>query len=284
MHADAIKAIQQSVAIEQANKSLPPAAANGAIALPADFKLTSLEHLMPHRQHFRGAFSTTDVDEFTSYVKDHTQHGMTCFIDAQDMNATTIFDMVNEDGDALHNDHRAWIGLKRTPEFQDLFNTDGNSLSQQAMAEYLEDNIDHVTFLTKDDENGERETIPRARAINTIRNVTIQANKMAESSVGDFDAEVSVLERTSASGKSGELPSVVRFTLKPYDTDAIGEYTFDCRLSITTGDAVKMKLSIRSLDRTLNVIARNFADAIRERLDDAEMHLYLGKFSSTIQP
>lgn len=280
MSESAIKAIQESESIKAANAELP-AGSQSVIALPDSFHVHDLEKYMPTRSYFRGEFKTSDIDQFTSYVKKNEQDCMACFIDHESMRAETIFDLLDDMGLPLHAKHTASVKLKSTPEYSTLISNSGRQLSQKNIAEFLEDHIDFVTFLADGDQDGEMAEIHRVKAINAIRNITIESSSREDNSVGDFNAERSVLESTNAHSGNETLPKLIRFKLKPYDTDALEEYDFDCRLSLSKRDGeLNMKLSIRSLDRIQNQIAKDFAAAIKDRLDGVSMDIYTGEFNA----
>lgn len=199
-------------------------------ALPSDFKLHDLEHLLPVRRRLRGAMSTRDIKSFAKYVSRFADEGATVFVDGDDMTARAILDLgsVRAPG---HCEHRAILKPESSAEFFAFTTATATRahLSQRALAEFIED---YNTEISCWDSAGNH--IENKHAVAAIRNTTIESARNSESKVENLSAEASEFERVAATSRTGQLPAAIDFTCSPYHGFAVR--TFAARVSVVTSD------------------------------------------------
>jgi uncharacterized protein YfdQ (DUF2303 family) len=185
---------------------------------PASCTLTNLEPYQLSRDRFRGNLNTHSLKAFAAYVERHIggedDKGASGFVDQDAMRATVIFNLGTPD-DAGHGDDRATLTLKPTAAYKALAEVVGRSLSQQQLAEFLEDWAPHIT------------------AINVVRRMQIKATSELNSEVGDMSNRRSAMEEIEARSLE-TLPTTFVFSTKPYDPLSVADITL--RLSVITGD------------------------------------------------
>src|SRR5690606_25800136 len=137
---------------------------------------------------FRGALKTHALHDFARYVENHvgseTPGG---FIDQDAMSATVVFNLGTPEC-AGHGDDIATLTLKPTVSYSAVQAIVGRTLSQQALAEWMEDWAPHIQAMA----GGEQLNI--VQAINGIRKMTIRATSQRDSAVGDFSASRSAMD------------------------------------------------------------------------------------------
>ncbi|HFG0527757.1 TPA: DUF2303 family protein, partial [Salmonella enterica] len=86
--------------------------------LPAGTGVESLERFALERFRFRGAMTTTSIEDFVRYSKGYasTTEKARCFIDADHMTARSVFNIGTLDNPG-HADNVASITLKQTAPF-----------------------------------------------------------------------------------------------------------------------------------------------------------------------
>lgn len=204
---------------------------SNVVVLPESVSMQSLEKYQPARDRFRGSLKTQSLSDFSKYVERHIRAGLEIesagFIDQDAMSATVIFNLGNPDW-AGHADDRATLTLKPSAAYTAVQAIVGKALSQQALAEWLEDWAPHIIATAGD------ETLSIAAAISGVRKMTIKATSQRDSSVGDFSASRSAMDDIEA--KSQEtLPQAFMFQVVPFE--GLGESTINLRLSVITGEA-----------------------------------------------
>jgi len=199
------------------------------VVLPSEVSMHSLERYQPNRDRFRGQLKTQSLRDFSKYVELHndasdaeTPGG---FIDQDAMSATVIFNLGTPD-EAGHGDDLATLTLKQSAAYTAVQAIVGKSLSQQTLAEWLEDWAPNITATAGD------EVLTIAAAISGVRKMTIKATSQRDSSVGDFSANRSSMDDIEA--KSLEtLPTAFLFQVVPFE--GLGASTITLRLSVITG-------------------------------------------------
>ncbi|HEK0743870.1 TPA: DUF2303 family protein, partial [Proteus mirabilis] len=180
-----------SLSLEAIEKSLCP-----AIVLPNEFKVSSLENLQEGRFRFRGEMKTTSISDFVKYsIKNAIDEGVSCFIDADEMSAKTIFN-IGTIGEPGHADNTALVKLKQTAPFAALLKIDGVKYRQKQLAEWLEDWHDYLMAFDADGN-----VLDIKQAISAVRRITIESTRSAEHEDADFSAKRSVLENVEARSK-----------------------------------------------------------------------------------
>nr|WP_288453406.1 YfdQ family protein [uncultured Pseudomonas sp.] len=206
-------------------------AAEGDIlaVLPEGARTVNLEPYQGQRNRFRGALSTHSIRDFSGYVTAHLDDEPlrpAGFINQNNMSACVIFNL----GDTImpgHADDTATLALKPTAAFKAVEAIVGQKLSQQALAEWLEDWARNI------EASAGEEKLDIVAAINGIRRMTIKATSQRDSAVGDLSASRSAMDEIEA--KSLEiLPTSFHFTTVPYE--GLAPALISLRLSIITGD------------------------------------------------
>lgn len=265
----AIQELQQNPTTIEANKILASHSLQvPSIALPKDFTITDLECQLPAPVRKRGTMSTNSIDSFAGYVIEESSDSSVCFVLAEKMTATAI---LNHGSTASpgHGDYSAKLTLEKLPDYIAMLRIDEQRLSQQSMAEWLEEYRHCITFL-----DGEGAPITSVKAISAVRNVKTKSERTADNQVGNFSASRGILE--SAEVKADGLPSFITFKCSPYDPLIEREFTF--RVSATTGDTPTFGLRSMNLAKIQLEIAEEFAELIRNELRDEAVPVYIGQF------
>ncbi|HDU2616186.1 YfdQ family protein [Proteus terrae] len=257
-----------SLSLDAIEKSLCP-----AIVLPNDFKVSSLENLQEGRFRFRGEMKTTSISDFVKYsIKNAIDEGVSCFIDADEMSAETIFNL-GTIGEPGHADNTAVVKLKQTAPFTALLKMDGVKYRQKELAEWLEDWRDYLMAFDADGN-----VLDIKQAISAVRRITIESTRSAEHEDADFSAKRSVLENVEARSKD-VMPTAFQFTCTPYDE--LKERSIKLRYSVLTGgDVPVLVLRIVQLENLKEQIAQEFRNLLCDEFDESEIETFIGKFSA----
>lgn len=268
---DALQHIQDLALAASAN---PVSVDGGAdvVALPESVRLTNLEQYKLGRDRFRGALKTHSPRDFTRYVERHVgeaPEGTGGFIDQDAMSATVIFNL-GAPGAAGHGDDTATLTLKPTAAYSAVLAIIGRKLSQQELAEWMEDWAPHIQALDGDTQ------LPIAQAINGIRKMTLKATSQRDSAVGDFSASRSAMDEIEAKSQD-VLASTLRFTTVPFE--GLQPATLPLRLSVLTGSETPvLKLRWVGEETQREEFAREF-QGVLERDVGGLVPLTLGTFN-----
>ncbi|WP_296232287.1 DUF2303 family protein [uncultured Pseudomonas sp.] len=240
---------------------------------PASCTLTNLEPFQLGRDRFRGSLNTHSLKAFANYVERHIggeeDTGAAGFVDQEAMSATVIFNLGTPD-DAGHGDDRATLTLKPTAAYKALLEVVGRSMSQQQLAELLEDWAPHITASAGDQQ------LNTLAAINAVRRMQIKATAELNSEVGDLNNRRSAMEEIEA--KSLEtLPTAFVFTAKPYDPLNVADITL--RLSVITGEkAPVLKLRWVGQEAQQEAFAEEFQQVLESEVGGL-LPLTIGTYS-----
>ncbi|ELL2822881.1 DUF2303 family protein, partial [Escherichia coli] len=212
-----------------------------AVIIPENHQIKSLEHLELGRSRFRGKLSTTSIADFVRYSSAYSegQPGARCFIDADNMCATSVFNLGTL-ANAGHADNTAAIALKKTAPFCALLAFNGEKSNQKRLAEWLEDWSD---FLTAFDAEGK--VLPIKQAVSAVRRITIESVQSADHEAADFSGKQSLMQSVEAKSKE-IMPVAFEFKCVPYE--GLSERRFSLRNSILTGDTPLFVLRIVQLE------------------------------------
>lgn len=273
MDKDAIKQIQQTQTAEAMRTSInEQALSTPLIAVPKDFEIENLERYMEGRTRYRGKMTTVSLQAFVEFCKAHDNDGARCFVDSEDMDAKTFFNLGTEDSPG-HADFSAYVKLNQTAEFKTLLDINGDQKSQKQMAEWLEDWQEYITPYS-----GEGEAINIVKAIAAVRRLEINASRKEDHDVQNFRESKSALESIEARSDHG-MPAGFRFTCVPYQ--GLEERSFEVRLSILTGgDAPKLTSRIRRLEQQQEQMGLEFMDKLSNAFSDQKIETYMGSFSA----
>lgn len=239
--------------------------------LPKDVDVASLERFHETRFRFRGALNTTSIEDFVKYSTGFAAPGVRCFIDADSMQAVSIFNIGTLDSPG-HADNTASIGLKKTAPFLGLLRINGERNSQKELAEWLEDNRD---FLTAFDADGN--VLEIKQAVSAVRRITIEAISSSDHEESDTGAKRSLMESVEAKSKD-VMPAAFEFKCVPYE--GLKERPFKLRYSVIASDRPILVLRIVQLEAEEEKIAAEFRDLLVEKFDGVDVECFIGKFKA----
>lgn len=244
-----------------------------AVLVPDGVTTESLENLMVNRYRFRGDMKTTSIDDFAEYSKGYAGEGVRCFIDAEEMRATTVFNIGTLAAPG-HADNCAHLRLKKTSPFRSLLEVNGTKYRQKALAEWIEDWND---FLTAYDAEGNKMDIKQAAG--AVRRITIEAKRNADYEDQDMSASRSVMESVEAKAKEKfTLPSRFEFECIPYE--GLPNRKFRLRFSILTRDEPVLVVRIIQLETAEEEMAKEFRDLLIQKFEGQHIETFIGNFSS----
>lgn len=228
---------------------------------PASCTLTNLEPYQLSRDRFRGTLNTHSLKAFSAYVERHIggeeDTGAAGFVDQDAMRATVIFNL-GTPAYAGHGDDRATLTLKPTAAYKALLEVAGRSMSQQQLAEFLEDWAPHITASAGD------QKLNTLAAINAVRRMQIKATSELNSEVGDLNNRRSAMEEIEARSLE-TLPTTFVFTAKPYDPLSVADITL--RLSVITGEkAPVLKLRWVGQEAQQEAFAEEFQQVLTDEI------------------
>lgn len=272
----AIQAIQESSGINAAVNAVELALqGNDAVALPDSFAVHDLENFRPNRRRARGTMSTSVVESFFKYTKEHKENGASIFVNPDDMTATTVLNFGNPDK-AGHCDNLAQLKLKKTAAYVALItHATGQRLTQTQAAEFFEDwvgVVDVVEFFG--DDGG---VIESKKAIAALRKLTIESMHKLEASEQKLGATRSTFESVQASS-SESAPTNVMMSFKAYES--LEPREFNLRLSIITGgDKPAITLRIQNHELHQEQMAKELERIIAAEFKGTEIPVFLGTYN-----
>jgi uncharacterized protein YfdQ (DUF2303 family) len=274
MDSTAIQAISALSAAQLAQNEIS-AYTEGAVVIPKDYTLQSLEKLRLAPNHFRGQYSTSVLSQFISYIDNHGTSETSVFINQDTMSANAIIDMGYID-DPKWGKHRAEVALKRTPAYGDLLDFNNVTVDQQTFIDFAEDWQDNVLFYYGEPEFAEAEAFKPT--IKTLRKLKTSATATTENEVGNFSANRSAMEQIEISAGNQEPPTGFIFKTIPHD--GFEEVAFNCQLrAITDGKSVQLKYRIAQLERHKEQIAEQFKDKIVSGVRVDGINIFIGTMS-----
>lgn len=267
----AIQELQQCPTTAEANKILAGLGLQvPSIALPKDFNITNLEGRLPAPVRKRGTMSTNSIASFVNYVSSESTDHSACFVLADKMVATAILNHGNAEK-PQHGDYRAKVALEKLPDYEAMLRIDGAKLSQQTLAEWLEEYRHCITFL-----DSQGNTITAVKAISAVRNVKTKRESTAENKVDNLSTSRGIFESAEINGDG--FPSFIKFTCQPYNPLSEREFVF--RLWATTDNIPTFGLKSMNLAKTQLFIAEEFAELIVNELSDDAVPVYIGSFGT----
>jgi len=243
-----------------------------AIALPEKVQVVSLERYNANRFRFRGNLKTANIADFVRYCRKHEDDGVSCFIDAENMAAVTIFNLGTLELPG-HADNTAVLGLKKTAPFSALLDINGVKNRQKELAEWLEDWSEYLTAFTADGE-----VLDIKKAIGGVRKITIESSRNSDHEDSDFGAKRSVFESVEAKSKE-EMPAAFEFKCISYE--GLGERRFHLRYSVLTGgDSPILVLRIVQLEEINEAIATEFKELLEHQFNNSKIDTFIGTFKA----
>lgn len=241
--------------------------------VPENAQIESLERFNSQRFRFRGAMTTTSIDDFARYSKGYASDSepARCFIDADNMTARSVFNIGTLDNPG-HADNVASITLKKTAPFRALLQIDGQRLKQKQIAEWLEDWSDYLLAFDADGK-----TMEISQAAQAVRRITIQQATQQDHETGDFAGKKSLMQSVEASSKD-VMPVAFEFKCVPYE--GLGERRFSLRNSLLTSDEPCFVLRIVQLEAQEEAIANEFRDLLISKFDGESVETFIGNFKA----
>lgn len=271
MDATFLKQLQEQIIIGMGNDYLKDLDYK-AVILPREYGIENLEKFEPHRSRFRGTMTTRNMDTFAEYVEKHCEDDSVCFVDADRMAASTIFNFGNKELPG-HCDNKASLSLLPSVEYEAVLGLNNTHHSQKDFAEWLEDWASH---LIAEDDDGKQ--LDMKKAIHSIRRLTIETKTEQNHEEGNFRSKRSAMEDVEAKSKENPLPAFLYFNCTPYPD--FNEYVITLRVSVLTGgSAPKLVARIVSLDSLKNDIAEEFQQKVNKQIDGF-VKTYIGSFQS----
>ncbi|HGY9618062.1 DUF2303 family protein [Pseudomonas putida] len=223
---EALQLITQTI-LASANQVLDTNGGHTVALVPDGFRPHNLEQYQISRDRFRATLNTHSLDDFSNYVANHTTDGQqpAGFVNQDNMSATVLFNLGDADQPG-HGDDTATLTLKPTAAYSALQAVAGKSLTQQQLAEFLEDWMPHLIASAND------EKLEMPAAINAIRRMSIKATSQQDSVVGDLAASRSAMDAIEARSLE-TLPTTFIFTTPPFDALQPADITL--RVSVITG-------------------------------------------------
>lgn len=275
MDSTAIKEIQNGAIALELGKRVNDTEVPVAV-IPKDFNVHSLERYQEFRSRLRASLNTSHIDSFVGYIgAQRADDGDPIFVDPDDVSAKVIFDLGDEQTPG-HCDHTAILKLRKTAAFEayeDLFERIGRGgIGQRALAEWVEDWRSCIFAYGEEDSE-----IDVKRLIATIRRVSIEGIRKADSSEENYSSSRTTLEEITAKSEAGELPEWLEFVTEPYH--GLPQQKFRFRISIRTGgDQLSFGAFRIQEGRDAEVIGENFIAELKQHLPEAT--LYQGVFSA----
>tara|TARA_R110002074_G_scaffold83306_1_gene185451 strand:- start:771 stop:1595 length:825 start_codon:yes stop_codon:yes gene_type:complete len=263
----AIAEIQKSITTGRLNDELAELKLISVplIARPKEFDIQSLEQYMPAPTRQRGAIFTTSVNDFVQFTLDNKQEDATiCLIDAEAMKANARLNHGTSDSPGF-SDHSITLALKETPDYVELQKINGSKKSQRDLAEWVEEYVDNLTFLSADGTE-----IPSTKAFTAIRNVKEKAVQESENKISNFEESRGVL--ASASMTTDNMPAYIQMNITAYPD--LEDRVFNMRVSYHK-DSGSFSLRVIKLTQIQDEMAVEFADLVRGKLDG--ISVYIGR-------
>lgn len=247
--------------------------------IPERTSIKSLEDFNKQRDNFRGSFNTESVESFIDYNKAQTGDNSTCFIDAEEMKANTIFDLGTKET-PLHCQHQASLALSQTSDYKSLLDVIGH-VSQKTLSDFIEDWSDNISCFAEAVEDNEAVSIPNKFAVQAVRKVTIESSAQVENEVGDFKGKTSVFQQAEARAgdSSKSLPALILFKCAPYN--GLKDYEFKVRVSVITSESKPVfSLRIVNHEKQCDEMVDEFMSIITQKLSGTDIKTYIGNFNS----
>lgn len=257
---ETIEAIQRAKGIVEANETMP----FGVAALPQDFTMRDLEQFQSERRRPRGLMSTTNIDAFLLYSRDHAESGATIFVDAERMQASCVLNLGTNQQPG-HTDNRANLSLEKTAAYKALTGIEtpaelGTGHTQLRLAEFLEDWAPHIECFN------DSKKISAAAAAAAVKKMTIEQATKALSEEGVLGNTRSAFEEVQSVTGGDVLPSLIYFTCMPYV--GLAERLFVMRVGvITSGSKPVMTLRIIKREEHAQEMAVEFVSVIDRGLE-----------------
>lgn len=236
--------------------------------VPETMKTVDMEKYMPNAAWYRQGYSTEMLLEYIAYLKNYAQEGTVCFVDSDRMTAKAVIDMGTV-AEPLHKQHTASLNLERMVAFAAVMSFCGERQSQREAAEFVEDWADHITIYSN---LGDEMSAQAASA--SFRNMTIDAARSVETSVGDFSESMTAMEKIEARNKES-LPAEIVFNCTPYQDFVERSISIKVRILTSSSDPAFMFRIVRQ-ESLLDEIACEFKDRLKDAFAGESIETFIG--------
>ena len=270
MTKDAVQHIQESGNIPAIIKQVSDQGTQIPVAIvPESMNGLSLEKYMEYAARYRQKYKTTSIEDFIAYNEKFDVKGATCFVNAEDMDAKSIFDLGTTE-QAGHKEHTAILTLKKTAAFKALCNINGRQLGQKDAAEFIEDWADNIKVFTK-----AGDSMTAKAAAKSLQDLTIEAAREVNSKVSDFGESMSAMERIEAKNQD-TLPAEINCKCLTYQGLTTEEFTLRVGV-LTSGEKPKLVLRILQLEAKEEEIAEEFKAKLVSAFEKLEVETFIGE-------
>lgn len=272
---EAIQELTKAESIHAANTSVEMALKpeQSLLALPNDFATHDLEKYLPNRRRARGAMETTDIESFAIYATAYNEPGAKVFVSPA-MVANAVLNLGTTDKPG-HADNRAQFKPRATAAYNALRKiAGGQALTQQAVAEYIEDWSPIIKCFH------DSEPVSTPKAIAAVRNITIDAMRKVEASEQQLSASRSAFESVTATSKD-TLPTYIYVDLEPYHD--FKKRTFVLRLGIITTEKPAITLRIQNIEQHEEDMANELVGMVKDAIhlrDTSDMQVLVGDYTA----
>lgn len=233
--------------------------------IPKGMEIHSLESKMKNRNQYRANLETGSIDDFAKYFKKFD--GQNCFINAEDMKAKSIFDIGTAEN-PLHCKHTASLELKKSAAFKALGNLSHNTFTQRELTDWIEEWHDFITPL---EDTVEKKSMTMAKAVKSIRNLTIESKTKSDHNDATFSSRKTTMQEVEAKSEDG-LPGYFTFSCVPYD--GLNKQTFDLRMSIKTShDVPFFGLKVMREESIAEDLAKEFQEKLSKEIDCSDTYI-----------
>lgn len=246
--------------------------------LPDGMKIHNLEPFMKRRNTFRGLYKTRSIRDFLHACDQHKTGA--CYINPDEMTAAVIFDIGNEKAPG-HCENRARLVMKATAAYLALDKIHSQRISQQDLAEFIEDWSDVISLAASN-----QIAMLSMEAVAAVRRVTVTTKQVGEHQVESFSQKKSGIEELDARSGEEDLPGFLYFSCVPYE--GLNSYTFNFRISLVIenqgreGVKAEPKFILRpiKMEETVEQMGDEMFNIIDAGLPDLDC--FLGEFNPDV--
>lgn len=258
---DALDALTEALSIQNVamDETYEP-----TVLVPRGMEVRSLETYLERPLRRRAKLLTSRIEDFARYVNSAKQDGTIIFIDPECGSAEAVIDYGTHERPEW-GDHKVTLKIPRTEEAKAVIGINERAVSQRELIEFLED---WRAIIAPQSASGDNVSV--TQAIGAIRSVKIDEIRETQSTQGDFESSVSVLDQVSAKGVSESLPSFLRATFSI--REGLDPVQVELKVSILTerSDEPMFKLRAIALQSIMHDSARHIESAILDAVEGVE--------------
>lgn len=243
--------------------------------------ITSLERFADHPRRKRAVVTLYEIASFIAYVNRHKIAGHTHLFGAANEaggSFTAIIDYHGDESDpdspAQWGEHRVVGELVTTPEWKRWIANNGKILSQEAFAEYIEDNL--LDIKTPD----AADILEIAQGLQGRKTVTFKSGKNLRDGSIKFEYSEDVLVNGSASRRDDSFKVPEKFVLSIVPFIGGNGVEIEARLRFRIGDGGKLSFAY-ILNRPFKVVEAAFEAARGDIEREIAQPVMLGSASLT---